>query len=599
MAETIASFEMIPLCKLVPSPTNPRKFFDEDKTKELAASIKEKGVLQPILVRLRSDTNYEIVAGERRYRASKLVFMEIKERDTVPAIIRQLDDQEVREMQLIENFQREDVHPMEEAVAIKAAVDGGKYSFEDIAAKVGKKIHYIRQRMKLNDLTPEWQKLFFRHGVSIGDAFKLCTLPAQQQKEIYKDQVGKDDGTGTYSINTWVLDRYKGNLHSAAFDLNDAALDKKVGACSGCQFNTAVSQLFPEDVKSPRCTNIACFKHKSDIHFKKELQKAIDDPTIILIYDHYGEPDIVKQLRKEGHEVLREGYYHDVQALRSPTKPDWLEFKEENDDEDMTEAEIKKNFDAEMKDYEEQQAAFDKKVATGKYKKAFMVYDDGYDTGKFVFVEINKKGATKEAKKAVEKGTAGIEDIDAEITRIREREKRSKELDGEKVWREINALYSDKSLIHEGELSSQELTAVMVALYEKLDYSQKGRFERAFSKSSSSSIAKGVGTHTHKILNKALRIFLTETLNINYGSHLKDGKQMALKAVIEQYLPEKVKEIEAAQAVRAEKRQKNVDKRITQLQETKKELLKEEKPKPATKAATKRAPVKKAAKKKS
>lgn len=593
MTETI-QFRMIPLSDVVPSPTNPRKFFDESATNELAESIMEKGVLQPILVRTK-DGKYEVVCGERRYRASMIVKSSPKVNNLIPATVRELSDQEVREMQLIENFQRQDVHPMEEAVAIKAAIDSGKYTFEDIAAKVGKKLSYIRQRMKLNDLTADWQKVFYRNGLSIGDAVKLCALPAVHQKEIFKEKLPENEGTRRIEIDNCTLDKYKGDLQKATFDLTDATLDKKAGVCSMCQFNTAVSQLFPEMINSPRCTNITCFTKKSEIHFSREIKKAKEDPSVIFIYDDHSVPAIVEQLRKEGVEVLKEGYHDDCKMLSSPEKPDWADYVEdENYDSDH---ERKQAYEEALLDYDTEETSFRRKVATGKYKKAFVVhrrYGYGAQPGHYVYVEVNAKGTQKQSKKAIEEGNADVSDIDAEITRIKDRDKRNKELDGEKVWREINNLVTEKSLVHEDPLTSYEIKAAVVALYEKIGYTGRSKIEKQLSKSSSLSIAK-TELFSINTLWKVMRIFILDALQSNTGSHLKNGGQMALKAMLEQYFPDKITEIEAAQQTRAEKRSKNVEKKLAELLATKKELQATAKPaKPKEKAPVKKAGAKKA-----
>lgn len=579
---------MIPLSDVVPSPTNPRKFFDESATNELAESIMEKGVLQPILVRTK-DGKYEVVCGERRYRASMIVKSSPKVNNLIPATVRELSDQEVREMQLIENFQRQDVHPMEEAVAIKAAVDSGKYTMEDIAAKVGKKLPYIRQRMKLNDLTADWQKLFFRDCLSISDAIKLCALPASEQKEIFDDEIGNNEVKKKYTLSDWTLDKYKGDLSRASFDLKDASIDKKAGACINCQYNTSVSQLFPDEISSPRCTNITCFSKKSETHFSREIKKAKEDPSVIFIYDDHSVPAIVEQLRKEGVEVLKEGYYDDCKMLNSPEKPDWSDFVEDEDYED--DHERKQAFEVELLDYENEVKDFEKKIATGKYKKAFVVYRRygyGAQPGHYVYVEINAKGVQKKSRKAIEEGNSDIYDIDAEITRIKDRDIRNKELDGEKVWREINKLVTEKSLVHEGPLSPYEIKAAVVAIYEKISDSGRAKIEKQLSKSSSLSIAKSE-LFSISTLDKVLRIFILDALQSTAGSHIKNGGHMALKAVLEQYFPDKIVDIESAQLTRAEKRSKNVEKKLSELQDQKKLLQAETKEKPTKKAAVKKA----------
>jgi len=138
--QTQSEYRDLPLDWLVVSPTNPRKTFDEDAMQELAASIRENGVLQPLLVRPRADRSFEIVFGERRYRGAAMA-----EKDTVPVCIREMTDAQVLEAQLIENLQRQDVHPLHEAQGFAALLrlEEPKYSIELIAAKCGKSAGYV------------------------------------------------------------------------------------------------------------------------------------------------------------------------------------------------------------------------------------------------------------------------------------------------------------------------------------------------------------------------------------------------------------------------------------------------------------------------
>jgi ParB/RepB/Spo0J family partition protein len=139
----------VPLAKITPSTTNPRKSFPKDKLDELTDSVKRLGVLQPILLRpLNGGGTYELVAGERRYRASKAAGL-----TDIPATVRELTDAEVLEIQVIENLQRSDPHELEEAEGYErcssAHPSGEKYTVDEIAAKVGKSRSYVFGRLKL------------------------------------------------------------------------------------------------------------------------------------------------------------------------------------------------------------------------------------------------------------------------------------------------------------------------------------------------------------------------------------------------------------------------------------------------------------------
>ena len=138
--------KQIPLQQIGANPDQPRKTFNPDELNDLAASIKEKGVLQPILLRTVQGRpyNYEIVAGERRFRASKLAGL-----NEIPAVVKKLDDDNAMEIALIENVQRENLNPIEEAAAYKNLMDKCNYKLDDVSRLIGKSDSYIRNSMRL------------------------------------------------------------------------------------------------------------------------------------------------------------------------------------------------------------------------------------------------------------------------------------------------------------------------------------------------------------------------------------------------------------------------------------------------------------------
>lgn len=190
IATPASSFTLVELALLdvVESSWNPRQSFDEVKLQELAASIREKGVLAPILVRevafaqaLHGERRYEIVAGARRFRASLLAG-----RQTIPAIVRELDDVEALEIAVVENGQREDVHPLEEARGYEALLRAGAgqaYDVARIAHKVGKTESAVYRRLKLLNLEADLQTAFAEGRLSLGHAEKLMRLTPALRKE--------------------------------------------------------------------------------------------------------------------------------------------------------------------------------------------------------------------------------------------------------------------------------------------------------------------------------------------------------------------------------------------------------------------------------
>ena len=157
----------VPLAQIGANPDQPRKTFSDTELSELAASIREKGVLQPILLRAVSGRSYsyEIVAGERRYRASKLAGL-----TEIPALIKSLDDGNAREIALIENVQRENLNPIEEANAYKNLMECCDYELADVARLIGKSDSYIRNMLRLTALPDSVQNLVEQGELSASHA---------------------------------------------------------------------------------------------------------------------------------------------------------------------------------------------------------------------------------------------------------------------------------------------------------------------------------------------------------------------------------------------------------------------------------------------
>ena len=190
-------YRNVSLALLNESKTNPRRTFEETALKELAESIRTQGVLSPLLVRPLTENGFEIVAGARRYRAAQMA-----EVPTVPVRIVNLSDAAGRrKAQFVENLQRSEIHPMEEAQGFRALLDldEPKYSIEQIAAKVGKSAVFVASRLKLTDLVPAAVDAFYADEIGVGHALLLAKLPADQQeaalkacfKEVYNNGASK------------------------------------------------------------------------------------------------------------------------------------------------------------------------------------------------------------------------------------------------------------------------------------------------------------------------------------------------------------------------------------------------------------------------
>lgn len=165
----------IPLAELRPNPYQPRKTFDEKALEELASSIKQSGVFQPIIVRKSSVKGYEIIAGERRFRASKLAGKE-----TIPAIIREFDEERMMQIAVLENLQREDLNPLEEAEAYEMLMKNLDLTQVELSEKLGKSRPYIANYLRLLTLPKVVKDLVQKESLSMGQARTLLGLKKKE-----------------------------------------------------------------------------------------------------------------------------------------------------------------------------------------------------------------------------------------------------------------------------------------------------------------------------------------------------------------------------------------------------------------------------------
>lgn len=180
--EQIKSEIMVPILKVEPNPDQPRRQFDEDSLQELADSIKQYGILQPLIVK-KHEKFYEIIAGERRWRAAKLAGLK-----EVPVLIRDYEENEIVEIALIENIQREDLNPIEEALAYKRLMEEFSLKQDQVAAKVSKSRAAITNSLRLLKLDERVQNLLSEEMITTGHARALLAIddPDEQYETAMK-----------------------------------------------------------------------------------------------------------------------------------------------------------------------------------------------------------------------------------------------------------------------------------------------------------------------------------------------------------------------------------------------------------------------------
>lgn len=273
----------VPLDLIQPGQYQPRKHFDEAKMAELTASVRQHDVMQPILLRpigaaTGDKQRFEIVAGERRWRASKAAV-----REDIPAVVRELTLMEVLELQAIENIQREDLHPMEEAYSFDLLLNPPEglpgYTVEQIADKVGKSTTHVRRRLVLCQLIPQAAKAFSDGVLTLNTALTIARMPVPiQGKAFPKIMATRADDTKPVAhrdAEKIVQGAFMLRLANAPFPIKDATLVPDAGGCNVCPKRTgACPDLFDDVAEADTCTDPDCFDTKQQAHNERRKAEA-------------------------------------------------------------------------------------------------------------------------------------------------------------------------------------------------------------------------------------------------------------------------------------------------------------------------------------
>lgn len=185
---TRGSIRNVPLDRIDPNPDQPRLTFDEDSLQELAASITEHGVLQPILVRPQPDGRYQLIAGERRWRSAQIAGLR-----QIPAIVEEIDDETALEIAIIENLQREDLSPLDEAIMYERMTTEHGYSLRKLAQKLGKDKGYIENRLRLADAPSEIKQLVSLRKDTLSHAYELLKVDDPRKRRKLAEQVARGE----------------------------------------------------------------------------------------------------------------------------------------------------------------------------------------------------------------------------------------------------------------------------------------------------------------------------------------------------------------------------------------------------------------------
>lgn len=253
----------IPVTKLRPSAANPRKAMEDGALKELTESVREKGVIEPLIVRTKvGDTVYEIIAGHRRWKSAKAAGL-----TELPCLVRELGDDEALELAIIDNLQREDVHPLEEAEGYWRLIKAGQEA-ATVGRKIGKSESYVYDRLKLLELAPVARKGFLEGKMTASHAVLIARLQPKDQSELLNEAFPPYDDSmpSVRSIKRRIDLDFLRKLSAAPWKKDDATLYPKAGPCTTCPKMMMVG-------KEPTCTDRECFGTKFNLLIERKRKK--------------------------------------------------------------------------------------------------------------------------------------------------------------------------------------------------------------------------------------------------------------------------------------------------------------------------------------
>ncbi|HEX2866134.1 MAG TPA: ParB/RepB/Spo0J family partition protein [Ignavibacteriales bacterium] len=266
---------------LRPSPTNPRKVFNEEDLHELAESLKQIGMINPVTIRNTAEVDiFEIVSGERRYRAAQLAGL-----TEVPAIKRDLTDEEVLEVQIIENLQRTEVHPLDEAAGFDRLLNTGRFTKASLADRLGKSSSYVIKRLQLLKLSDDIKAVFYENKLTQQHALHLSRLNSDDQAKAMEYMGGS--WVSAESLRGYIEKEFHLDLGKAVFDPTDKKLPG--GACTVCPSRTGFNKSLFDDINDEDiCTNAACYNAKIPAHIEKTIAeyKRKNIPLLQVSYDY-------------------------------------------------------------------------------------------------------------------------------------------------------------------------------------------------------------------------------------------------------------------------------------------------------------------------
>lgn len=537
-----------------PSADNHRKTFNDASLQELAESIREVGVLQAIAVRPHTARGYEIIYGERRYRASLLAGAK-----TIKATIyNNITDDEAEDMSLSENLQREEVRPTEEAKAFKRLLEKGRYDMYSLVSRFGRSEKYIYTRLKLNELYQPIGELLDNETITISVAEEISTYEPNIQKDVYEKHLKEDSRDNWAGYTLKLFKKYFEEYYTT--DLEQYKFDKT--ECKACVHNAANYNLFAEHNGCGHCTNHKCLDTKNAAFVAKETEKLLkSDPKLVIARPYYGgmNETALQKLDKKGHEIKELNYTVSAQSFpKAPEAPRQEQFSKPKEYEQAVQT-----FEQKNEEYARKVEELNRKKEAGRIKTYVKV---GQTEPELCYVEINKK-----------------ETSPATIETLQERDKRFKQLSIEKI------VADTKKVVRENDYPESPFTQyedgmmyfIMLTKLQRKHYPLCGIKDqpiRLDEKQRMKIVAKLTDVQKAVIKRDFINHFLCEDA---YGDN---SASKLLRDFANMHFPDQYGLAKATHEEEYQKRHERLDERIKEMKKAEKAAAKEAEQQPVTEA---------------
>ncbi|MDR1865545.1 MAG: ParB/RepB/Spo0J family partition protein [Bacteroidales bacterium] len=519
------------LSRIVCNSFNPRKYRTEEDLDELTKSIVNFGIIQPIMLRVK-DEKYEIVCGERRYRASLMA-----ERSTIQAIIKEYSDAEAMEICILENLQRRDINPVEEAVSFGKLMEVREYAIEDLVKQFGKTDKYIRSRLQLRNLTDEISRLLVKEEITLSVALELARFCPDIQKDVYEKHLSATDSYSWKHLQAKEFRRLLENGYSA--DLSNYEFDQS--DCKACPFNSSVYDLFA-DGNCGNCQKIDCLRYKQAEYMATEATKLLSERAntgVCVVPNSFASAEVVGHLSDAGHEI------YEMVASRLPVEPQKPEPERFESESDYKMAEA--SYEASLQQYRSHSEHIETMLEQGKAQ---------------LLVDVSRRKPELCYRVVPETESRQAEEGDT-VERLRNQDRRNREIAIEKGVEEVKR-YVKENAIPAKDFSPREqelLYFIMLSFLRKENYGKFGmNTGQALTDEEKMTL---IACRSIEQENAIRRDFIIHGLSQASGNCLRSHLLLEFAAI---HFPDKVTQVKMQYNETYKKRHEKIEARIRELE---------------------------------